>query len=477
MITSLRARLFAALAAFILVAGMVAGVVTFRWAFEEAIELQDAVLLQVGALAAANRENNSLPPQQGVDDEARVIVQELPPPEPSAALLPLRAEVPDGMHTLAVAGQQWRILVRTRADGSRVAIGQITRYRNEIATGSALRAVIPFAVLIPCLMVLVGVVIRYSFAPVARLATKLDARESDQLAELPIDGMPQELRPFIQSINRLLRRIAALMDQQRRFVADAAHELRSPLTALSVQAANLDHAELPSESRVRLAALRTGIRRAAHLLEQLLALARYEAVSGASAQLTAFDGVANGVIAELLPAAQARAVDLGFERIESVMVRADATALAVVVRNLVDNALRHTPEGGRVDLYLHAERSSAIFRVDDTGPGIGEPDLAHVFEPFYRGRWSKGEGSGLGLTIVRRIVQSLSGSVVLENIAAGAGLRAVVTIPLTEGEARSGNQAGQAGSSSKRSRLDEKLPCAGGLVDASSAAGANGART
>jgi two-component system OmpR family sensor kinase len=449
MITSLRARLFAALAAFILVAGLVAGVVTFRWAFDEAIELQDAVLLQVAALVVANRANNDLPAQLGVDAEARVVVQELPPPaDITDALLPLPAQIPDGMHTLDIGAQQWRVLVRTRADGSRVAVGQITRYRNEIANGSALRAVIPFAVLIPCLMVLVGIVIRYSFGPVARLAAKLDAGDSDHLAELPVDGMPEELRPFIQSINRLLGRVAALLDQQRRFVADAAHELRSPLTALSVQAENLQHGELPPESRVRLAALRTGIRRTAHLLEQLLALAKYDAASGSPAHRTAFDGVANGVIADLHPAAQARAVDLGFERIESVTVRADATALAVVVRNLVDNALRHTPDGGRVDLYLYAERANAIFRVEDTGPGIGEPDLARVFEPFYRGR-SQGEGSGLGLSIVRRIVQSLRGRVALENISAGAGLRAVVTIPLAEGGgARSVNGAGHANASS-----------------------------
>jgi two-component system, OmpR family, sensor kinase len=132
MIGSLRARLFAALAAFILMAGVVAGVVTFRWAFDQAIELQDAVLLQVGALAAANRANNNLPPQLGVDAEARVVVQEPPAPAgTSDASLPVSAEVPDGMQTIDIGAQEWRILVRTRADASRVAVGQITRYRNR----------------------------------------------------------------------------------------------------------------------------------------------------------------------------------------------------------------------------------------------------------------------------------------------------------------------------------------------------------
>jgi two-component system, OmpR family, sensor kinase len=436
MISSLRARLFVGLAAFILIAGSVAGLVTFHWAFEEAIELQDALLLQVGALAAANRSQAAdLPPDEGVDVDSRVVIEELRQPLGSGSMhdapLPLRADVADGLHTVGADGRQWRVLVRTRADGSRVAVGQLTDYRDEIASGSALRTVLPFAVLIPCLMLVVGVVTGYSFRPVTRLAAKLDARAADHLTELPLDGMPEELRPFIQSINRLLCRIAILLDQQRRFVADAAHELRSPLTALSVQAENLGHPELPPDSQVRLAALQTGIKRTAHLLEQLLALAKYES-HGAGARRTALDQVARGVIADLMSSAHDRAVDVGFERIESAEVRADSTALAVLIRNLVDNALRYTPDGGRVDIHIYAEGSRAVLRVEDTGPGICEHDLAHIFEPFFRGRRSNGDGTGLGLSIVGRIVKGLDGSITLENIPLpkGPGLRVVVTIPL-----------------------------------------------
>jgi two-component system, OmpR family, sensor kinase len=346
--------------------------------------------------------------------------------------LPLRADIPDGLQTLGRDRDQWRVLVRTRADGSRVAIGQLTAYRDDIARGSALRTVLPFAVLVPCLMLLIGIVINYSFRPVAKLAARLDADEADASARLPLEGMPEELRPFIESINRLLQRVAMMFDQQRRFVADAAHELRSPITALSVQAGNLDHAEMPKESRERLAALKTGIRRTAHLLEQLLALAKYDTSGAPEAQTAAFDQVARGVIVDMLPSAHGRAVDLGFERIESVAVRADATALAVLIRNVLDNALRHTPDGGRVDIHLHAEGPRAVLRVEDSGPGICDADLAHVFEPFFRGRRSEGEGTGLGLSIVRRIVDGLAGSIMLENIPPprGPGLRVVVTMPL-----------------------------------------------
>jgi two-component system OmpR family sensor kinase len=431
MIRSLRGRLFLALAALLVVTGAVAGVVMFRWAYSEALEVQDAVLLEVGAIAARNRLHTEPAAVNGVHKEDRIVIEELPVPAEiglAGPVLPVPLDSAEGLQTFGSGKDQWRVLLVTRADGSRVAVGQRTAYRDEIARGSALRSVVPFAVLVPCLLLLTAAVIGYSLRPVAQLARRLDASDYDHLTELPLAGMPAELLPFIASINRLLGRLASMIEQQRRFVAAAAHELRSPITALSVQAENLDHAELPPESRARLAALQTGIRRTGHLLEQLLALARYETPGTPQAQIAALDRVARGVVAELLPTARNRAIDLGFERIEPVAVRVDATALAVLVRNLVDNALRHTPDGGRIDLHIYAAGGHAVFCVEDTGPGIAEPDLARVFEPFYRGQRSAGEGTGLGLSIVERIAAGASGSVAIENIAApGKGLRVKVT--------------------------------------------------
>jgi len=277
-------------------------------------------------------------------------------------------------------------------------------------------------------MFLVAAVIGSSLSPVARLARRLDASDYDHLAELPLAGIPAELRPFIDSINRLLHRLARMIEQQRRFVAAAAHELRSPITALSVQAENLDHTVLPREGRERLAALQTGIQRTAHLLEQLLALARYETAGVPTAQVVALDCVARNVVADLLPTAACRSIDLGFERLESVAVRVDPTALTVLIRNLVDNALRHTPDGGRIDLHVYATGRHAVFCVEDTGPGIAQADLPRVFEPFYRGQRSEGEGTGLGLSIVECIATAASGSVAIENVPPpGAGLHVAVT--------------------------------------------------
>lgn len=434
LISSLRGRLFVGLTVFIVGTGLAAGYLAYRWAFEEAIELQDAILLQVGSLASKDRLTD-LPSEGNIDGEARVIIEELTPRPgdqlPAGSLPRLPQDLRDGLQTITHSGEQWRILVRTRKDGSRVAIGQSTAHRDEIARESALRTIVPLGLLVPGLMLLIGIVVDRSLRPLSKLATHLDARQSDQLEKLPTDGVPKELLPFVASINRLLDRIGTMFDKQRRFVADAAHELRSPITALSVQAENLEHAGLSHDGRVRLDSLRTGIRRTAHLLEQLLALARYDSDASREMPLSAFDRIVKEVVADLLPAAQDRSIDLGFARIETASVRGEPVALAILVRNLIDNALRHTPAGGRVDLSLFRQSDAVILQVADTGPGILASEIDRIFEPFFRGSRSRGEGTGLGLSIVRRIAERCHGSIRLENARqpGGQGLVASVSFP------------------------------------------------
>jgi two-component system OmpR family sensor kinase len=209
------------------------------------------------------------------------------------------------------------------------------------------------------------------------------------------------------------------MDQHRRFVADAAHELRTPITALSLQAENLDPLNLPEPARARVAALKQGMRRAKHLLEQLLALARHEAIPAGSAEmpLAALDSAAKQVVADLLPEAADRGIDLGFAVFESLTVRSEPVMLAAIIRNLLDNALRFTPRGGTIDIGICRREDTAILQIEDTGPGIGSTDMDQIFAPFFRGSRPTREGTGLGLSIVKRIVDSLGGGIALENIA------------------------------------------------------------
>jgi two-component system OmpR family sensor kinase len=433
MIRSLRGRLFFGLTAVILLTGATGSMFAYRWAFGEAIEMQDSILIQLASLAQ-NASFSGGQPLHGVEEDTEVWLIELGKtpggPADDRQLFTLQ----DGLQVATRKHQPIRVLLRTRSDGSRFAVAQPTAFRDETARDVAFRTLLPIAALIPCLMLVTALVIAYSLRPMVRLAGNLDSRRADDMTPLPLRGTPSELHPFITSINGLLKRMRLLMDQHRRFVADAAHELRTPITALSLQAENLDPVKLPEPARERLMALKQGMHRTKHLLEQLLALARHEAISADRGEmpLGALDSAAKEIVADLLPQAFDRGIDLGFELVEPLTVRGESVMLATMVRNLLDNALRFTPRGGRIDIGVYREDEAAVLQIEDTGPGIVPCDLERIFEPFFRGSRPEGDGSGLGLSIVKRVVERLGGSIALENIrgAGRSGLRVTVCLPL-----------------------------------------------
>jgi two-component system OmpR family response regulator len=212
---SLRGRLFLSLTITIIVAGLGAGALAYSWAFDEAIELQDSILIQIGAVAGALHSRGAAPAGGGVDAEAQVVIEPLDGPGSDTQDRRSLKDLSDGLHTVARQDGPWRELIRTPADGSRIAIGQPTAIRDEIARDSALRTVVPLLVLIPCLMLIVAFVIRQTLRPVFSLAERLDKRQADDLQRLPLEGTPDELHPFIASINRLLERVQGLVNQQR----------------------------------------------------------------------------------------------------------------------------------------------------------------------------------------------------------------------------------------------------------------------
>jgi two-component system, OmpR family, sensor kinase len=430
MTSSLRARLFVGLTAVILLAGCISSAFSYFWAFDEAIEMQDSVLIQIGSLlhSGSVKSNQTL---RGVDADAEVDVVELGTvPQGSTEERQLWS-LQEGLHAASFTGRSIRVLLRTRPDGSRFAVLQPTDVRDDIAGNMALRTLLPIAALIPCLLLVTALVVAKSLRPMVRLAGDLDSRRADDMTPLPLAATPSELQPFIASINGLLQRMKLLMDQQRRFVADAAHELRTPITALGLQAENLDSVDLPESARERVAALKEGMARTKHLLEQLLALARHEAAPSGEAVMVPLDRIVKDVVADVLPEAARKGTDLGFELIEPIATPGEPVMIATMVRNLIDNAVRFTPAGGRVDIGVYREGSEAVLQIEDTGPGIPPDDIDRIFEPFFRGSRPTEDGTGLGLSIVKRIVDRLGGSVVLENISGPAltGLRAIVRLP------------------------------------------------
>ncbi|WP_316679648.1 histidine kinase dimerization/phospho-acceptor domain-containing protein, partial [Ralstonia chuxiongensis] len=253
------------------------------------------------------------------DEESRVIVQRLGEVSPSApgedvgGMPPLPPTLADGLHTLEVSGETFRVLVKTTATGERIAVAQESSFRNEIARDGALRTVMPFLILVPVLLLIVADLVRKMFRPIAALSKEIDQRAEQELHSVDDRNLPAEVRPFAVAINRLLDRVGRSMQSQRRFVADAAHELRSPLTALSLQAERLAEAEMSRVARERLTALRQGIERGRNLLDQLLTLAKAQSVIDLPKSPVSVQDIYRRVLEDLMPLAEAKHIDIGVE--------------------------------------------------------------------------------------------------------------------------------------------------------------------
>ncbi|WP_372913476.1 ATP-binding protein [Ralstonia pickettii] len=428
---SVQRRLSVWLSVIIVAVAVLAGGFAFASAFREAYALQDDVLRQVGAMfdpehlpAPGNPANEP----KVSDTEARVIVQVLPPADGAPT-----ADTPvltDGMQTARLGARQYRVWVRTLVNGQRIAVAQETAVRDETARDSALRTLMPFLILVPILLLAVAHVLRKMFAPIKRLAHEVDQRDERQLHAIAPEVVPDEVRPFVVAINRLLARVQQSMDAQHRFVADAAHELRTPLSALSLQAERLGQAAMSTDAQARLGTLRQGIERSRGLLEQLLTLARAQEATGVPTGTVSVQSVFRSVLEDLMPLADAKQLDMGVTTEADARVHASELDLFVVVRNLVDNAIRYTPEGGRIDLSVANDAHVVSIAVQDTGPGIPIEERARVFDPFYRVLGNEATGSGLGLSIVSTVVRRLGGEVELgEADDRASGLRVTVRLP------------------------------------------------
>ncbi|WP_442782075.1 ATP-binding protein [Collimonas fungivorans] len=436
---SLQFRLSLWLSLVILAMAVPAGVFSFYSAFHEANDLQDDQLRQVAALVLSRDLPPATPDRHAIgkmkDEESKVIVQVLAAAAPAKGdddALQLPADLPDGIQTFKASHVHWRLFVQTTPSGQRLAVGQQTAVRDEIARDSGLRTMMPFMVLIPVLIALVSFLVRRMLLPIARLSQEVDRRDDQDMRPLAEQQVADEIRPLIGSINRLLRRVADNMDAQRRFLADAAHELRSPLTALSLQAENLAATDLSPASKARLLPLRQGLNRSKALLEQLLTLARSQNTGAPQLAQVSLQAVLRRVMEDSLPLAQARQIDIGIEADTEIMLAAHEVDIVALVRNLIDNAIRYTPQGGNVELRARLQPGLVSIEVEDSGPGIAPAERERVFDPFYRVLGSDQDGSGLGLSIVKSIVVRLHGKIELQHArdAAPHGLKVIVEIPV-----------------------------------------------
>lgn len=278
------------------------------------------------------------------------------------------------------------------------------------------------------LLVLVG--LRRGLKPLMRLRDMVVAKGRDDLAPLPDDAVQSEVRPLVTALNSSLARVAGQMAAQRRFVANAAHQLRTPLALLATQAAFARRAPDAIERNAALVAVEDSTRRLARLASQLLTLSRSEA-GGRRPRAEVIDLAvsARRVLEGVADLAVERTIDLAFEADSPVVVSGDGAMIREAMVNLVDNALRYTPQGGSVVVSVRVETGSGVFCVEDSGPGIPPEEREKVLERFYRVPGTEGDGSGIGLSIVREVVDGAGGTLTFSRACAG-GLKVEMRLPM-----------------------------------------------
>ncbi|MGV7210766.1 ATP-binding protein [Oxalobacteraceae bacterium A2-2] len=406
-----------------------AGALMYQSLLEETNELADLQLRQLAVAAPNEFGANTGLPSEG-DPEEEFVLQMWNADGSLAYVSPGWTPIPrfnlQGMTTMEYDDEAWRMYGAAR-NGRYIQVAQPMAERDKLARRMALRAGIPVLGGVLVFGLLVLLVVSRALRPLHRLAQAVTGQSPQALAPIADSGMPPELRPVVQALNALMGRFEAALAAQRTFVADAAHELRSPLTALRLQLQLLARAP---DQEARLAALdkmHDRLERASHLVQQLLTLARHEAgVTRQAIAPVSLQLLLEQVVSDHSDLADSRDIDLGVLACAPVVLQADGEALRVLLNNLVDNALRYTQRGGRVDLQAELADGGAVLRVMDNGPGVAPEHRERLFDRFYR-PVNDGRGCGLGLSIVRNIADAHGARVTLEDNA--PGLRVSIIFP------------------------------------------------
>lgn len=309
-----------------------------------------------------------------------------------------------------------------------VQVAQSEAVRLNIATHAALRALLPNLLLIPISWVMIGLIVSQLLKPLESVTEAASHRQLNSLDPLPADNLPIEVAPLIASINDLVSRLSQALSAQRQFLSDAAHELRTPLAALTLQIDGLAYCTNKAQLDARINDMRSGAQRASHMVAQLLKISRYEAQHQAI-QRTKIDinACIKSLIADMIPLADQRRIDLGLVQNDPACVHSNSEDLRILFSNLLDNAIRYTAEEGKVDIYIARNEQHVCITVMDTGPGIDQQSLLRVYDRFFRAAGQDTDGSGIGLSIVKAIADRESAHIQLRNRTDCTGLIAEVT--------------------------------------------------
>ena len=411
---SLQVRISIALILMFLPLSIIAGAFSYYQTYHEAEELQDDLLRQTASYI-----NPKTTDYTQIGSENHILIQTFGQED----TVPLSDTLGEGFHTIKGGvdddddddDDEYRAYVHQTPQG-KIAVLQETEYRDDLAATAAYQSVLPLLIALP-LMILLTVWITYrAMRPVKTLSASLGQRRSDDLSPLDGEGVPSEIQGFVTAINQLLQRTGENIRRQQRFIADAAHELRSPLTALSLQAERLTKLPQSDEAREQTGLILQSIQRNRHLLEQLLTHARAQG-SETQRNLTdiSLQAQFRRVLQELMPLALDKQQDIGVAVENDIRIRADDTEIYTLIKTFTDNAIRYTPAGGRIDIGFSETPTTLTIWVEDDGPGIPAAERSRVTDAFYRILGTEQQGTGLGLSIADAIAKRYGGKLILAD--------------------------------------------------------------
>ena len=441
---SVRRQLLVLLLTAVSIAWIIAATVSFRDARHEVAEVLDAHLAQTASLISVQHDGDEREDEDEVDTEhapvlhrygRRVMFQvwrngtTLGLHSQHAPDTPL-STVRDGFSDVTI-GTRWRVFSTWDARGRvLVQVAEQSYERDELGTAVARNFVVPLAITLPMLGLVIWVAVGSATQSLTHVNQQVASRSADNLTPLDVADAPSEIGALVTSLNQLFERVQGLIEQERRFTADAAHELRTPLAGIRAQAQVALSATGDAERARALDGVIAGCDRATHTVEQMLTLARLapDAVSFQPVPLE-LAAVLKGAVSDLAPAALAKGMDIELTHEQRVLVSGDAGLLSILFKNVIDNAIRYSAPGTKVDVDMEVAGSDVRVTVRDAGPGIPAEQRANVGRRFYRAPGTQAPGTGLGLSIVQRIVDLHRGTIRLDSPATTIGLQVTIALP------------------------------------------------
>ena len=337
-----------------------------------------------------------------------------------------------GYSAASVNGHHWHLFGLQEGEYL-IYAGEDYEIRSEMVENILIGSSVLLLMAIPIIAVIIWFAVSRGLAPLTRLTREVRLRSPGQLQPIQSEWTPLEVAPLVSSLNTLLARLENALDRERRFTADASHEMRTPLAGIKTQAQVALRARNNRELEQALHGIVRGVDRVSHLMEQMLILARLEPDQKGEIQELDLEQVVEKEVTDLGEFAREKGIDLTYQRSgarKSWLLEGYKAGISVLVRNLADNAIRYTPDGGKVIIVLEEAGDGTILRVTDNGVGVPEADRARIFDRFHRQLGQEGDGCGLGLSIVKRIVELHQADLRVEDSPLGSGLSVVVRFPV-----------------------------------------------